>query len=345
MGFLIRPVFTDIMAEMNETTDITLTSSQAALLLRVHESSVKRWSNGGELRSEKTAGGHRRIRFSDLMAFCERQAFDADLLFFKPHEEEVARAALAAREQGDFAGVQELVLRFCDTEAPRWLVKLIRYLNEAVDLPLSRLFDAALGGALGEVGRQWQTGARTIALEHRFTQKVLDALHGLLNAHEDAAETIAPAASPDAVRKPHAIVGCAEACHHEIGSFMARLLLLRAGWTVTYLGANVPYEEIAGIQELERAQLVCIGFAPPLGSVDARRCLKVLNAMRRPSSSYHLVVGGIPSAAGTELPCESTIPVTFATTMERFAQWLDREFPSPENTPGTPLAARMEASA
>lgn len=344
------------MRQMNDLPDITLnalTSSQAALLLRVHESSVKRWSNGGGLKSEKTAGGHRRIRFSDLTEFCYNQPFHADILFFAPHEEEVAQAALAAREQGDFTGLQELVLRFCDTESPRWLVKLIRYLNEAIGLPLARLFDAAIGGALAEVGRQWQTGARTIALEHRFTQKVLDALHGLLNAYEDDAEILSasmaasrssrPGVTPEGARTPHAIVGCSESCFHEIGGFMARLLLLRAGWTVTYLGANVPYEEVAGIQELERAQLVCIGFAPPLGTVDVRRCLKVLGAMRRPASTYHLVVGGIPYAAGTEHLYESVIPVTFATTMERFAHWLTRDDASPENIQ-TALEARVEVS-
>lgn len=337
------------MAEMNENPEFTLaalTSSQAALLLRVHESSVKRWSNGGALKSEKTSGGHRRIRFSDLMEFCDTQAFEAELRFFAPHEEEVARAALAAREHGDFTGVQELVLRFCDTEPPRWLVKLIRYLNEAIDLPLPKLFDAAIGGALTEVGRQWQTGSRTIALEHRFTQKVLDALHGLLNVHEETADAAgASLSSPETARKPHAIIGCGEGCFHEIGGFMARLVLLRAGWSVTYLGANVPYEEIVGIQELERAQLVCIGFAPPLGTVEARRCLKVLNAMRPLSSSYHLVVGGIPLAAGTEHLYESTIPVTFATTMERFALWLAREFTPLDNTNRAPVGPRVETSA
>lgn len=305
---------------MHENQDLTLTTSQAALLLQVHESSVKRWSNGGGLKLEKTAGGHRRIRFEDLLTFSRAQKLDADILFFCPHEEEVARAAFEARERGDFSGVRELVLRFCDTESPRWLVHLIRYLDDVFGIPLAKIFDAGIAGALREVGRQWQSGSRTIALEHRFTQKILDALHGVLISEEERAQALVFAEGAD--RRPHALIGCAEACHHEIGGFMARVLLLRAGWTVTYLGANVPYEEIAGIQELERAQLVCIGFAPPLGAGDVRRCLKVLNALRSPqagnSRAYKLVVGGMPYMAGSEAHYESAIPLTFATTMERF---------------------------
>jgi len=305
---------------MNENEDITLTSSQAALLLQVHESSVKRWSNTGELKLGKTAGGHRRIRFDDLLEFCRVHEVKADLLFFAPHEEEVARAAFDARERGDFTGVRELILRFCDTETPRWLVNLIRYLDGVFGIPMARLFDAGVAGALGEVGRQWQSGSRTIALEHRFTQKILDALHGILNAIEEEELTRA-AEAPDAPRPPHAIVGCSEACHHEIGVFMARILLRRAGWTVTYLGANVPYEEIAGIQELERARLVCISFALPLGPGDVRRCLKVLNALRAPQHPYDLVVGGLPFAAGTEAQYETDIPLSFAVSMEAFERW------------------------
>jgi hypothetical protein len=111
---------------------------------------------------------------------------------------------------------------------------------------------------------------------------------------------------------------------------MARIMLERAGWNVTYLGANVPYEEIAGIQELERSRLVCVSFAPPLGPSDARRCLKVLSALRRPEAPYRLVIGGLPHAAGSEASYESAVPLTFADSMESFERWLAAEFPAGE---------------
>jgi excisionase family DNA binding protein len=312
------------MATMNENNEITLTTSQAALLLEVHESSVKRWSNSGDLKLEKTTGGHRRIPFDALINFARARELSSGILFFAPHEEEVARAAFDAREHDDFTGVRELVLRFCDTESPRWLVNLFGYLEGVFGIPIAKIFDDGIAGALGEVGRQWQSGSRTIALEHRFTQKILDALHGLLNAmdHEPVGLTDADLA----VKRPHAIIGCAEACHHEIGAFMARVLLLRAGWSVTYLGANVPFEEIAGIQELERAQMVCLSFSLPLGASDVRRCLKVLNALRQPLSPYQLTMGGLPFLAGTETQYETMIPLTFATSMQGFEKWVGSTF-------------------
>ncbi len=306
---------------MNEKDFKLLTSSQAALLLGVHESSVKRWSNAGDLPTEKTGGGHRRIRLEALLDFARARGVGAELLAFTPHEEEVALAALDALERDDFEGVRELVLRFCDTQPPAWLSRLLAYLEETCGIAMARMFDAGVAAALAEVGRQWQTGARTIALEHRFTQKILDALHGVLIRHAGAR----PPGAEDA--RPRAALACAEGCHHEIGGLMARVILERAGWNVTYLGANVPYEEIAGIQELERSRLLCISFAPPLGPSDARRCLKVLNALRRPEAPYDLVIGGLPGAAGAEASYESAVPLTFVESLEVFEGWLRANFP------------------
>jgi excisionase family DNA binding protein len=324
------------MGIMTETDSVFLTTSQAALLLQVHESSVKRWSNTGDLKLEKTTGGHRRIRFDALLDFARAKAPGSDLLFFAPHEEEVARAALDARDRGNFAGVQELVLRFCDTEAPRWLAHLMRYFEGPCGIPMARLFDHGIAGALAEVGKQWQSGSRTIALEHRFTQKILDALHAVLVRLEDAeaiaaevdlvtrasdSGSVLAAVAAEPGRRQHAVVGCSEGCHHEIGALMARILLQRAGWSVTYLGANVPFEEIAGIQELERAQLLCVSFVSPLGAGDVRRCLKVLNALRQPAAPYRLVVGGLTGLYGTEDSYETQIPLKFVDSMKGFEEW------------------------
>ncbi len=307
---------------MNETAEKVLTTSQAALLLRVHESSVKRWSNLGELELEKTAGGHRRIQFDTLIDFARKKEIASELLAFSPHEEEVAWAGFSAREKNDFEPLCEIILRFCDTESPRWLSRLFRYLEDAFGLPTARIFDMGVAGALREVGRQWETGSRTIALEHRFTQKILDALHGILTGLEESR-------AYGSIPGRHAVIGCAEGCHHEIGGLMTRILLEQDGWTVTYLGANVPFEELAGIQELERAQLMCVPFVAPLGISDVRRCLKVIGALYQPAAPYRLVIGGVQGTVGTEEMYGTPMPLKFVDSMEAFSRWARAAFPEP----------------
>jgi hypothetical protein len=137
-------------------------------------------------------------------------------------------------------------------------------------------------------------------MEHRFTQKVLDALHGLLAARRVRAE---PSGILADGAGPQALVGCAETCQHEIGAMFCRVALELDGWRVAYLGANVPFEEYATVREHLGAGLVCISFVPPVGNADARRCLKILSGAYRADSPYALALGGgalDPAALETE---------------------------------------------
>ncbi len=308
---------------MNSVPPDLLTTSQAALLLQVHESSVKRWSNQGELPSQKTSGGHRRIPLATLFDFARQKKIAADLLSLAPHEEEIALAGLAAREQNRFEALREVLLKYCDVQPSRDLTRLMAFVEEVMEIPLARLFDDAIGGALSEVGRQWQTGSRTIALEHRFTQKMIDGLHARFAAFE---QKVPPHFSDRERPSLKAIVGCAEGCYHEIGGLMSRMILRRMGYEVTYLGANVPFEEVAGIQDLEQAHLVCLSFIPPLNSSDLRRALKVMGALYNPLRPYALVLGGAATEFGWQEPMPGPfLTIKSVTSMGGFELWLQTQ--------------------
>jgi excisionase family DNA binding protein len=259
-----------------------LTSTQAAVLLEVHESSVKRWTNESVLRPIKTKGGHRRIPLAGLIEFARAERADASLLGLSPFEEEMAKAALAARERNDFLPLAALVIRFCDTQPPGYLIRAFRYLESACGVPLVRSFDLGVAEAMHRVGSEWKEGDRSVAREHRFTQKVLDALYGLRRADLDMTVSSAPMA----------IVACAETSYHEIGAMFVRLALEDAGWQVCYLGSNVPYAELGRIQAELGARLVAVSFVPPCGNPDARRCLAELAGQYRKDRPYALALGG-----------------------------------------------------
>lgn len=264
-------------------TDFSLlTSSQAAQLLEVHESSVKRWTNEGTLRPSKTPGGHRRISLPALLDFARAQRAEAALLGFAPYEEDMGRAALAARERNDFHPLAALIVKMVDAHPPGYLVRALRYLESACGVPLARSFDLGVGEALRRVGGQWEESLRTIAHEHRFTQKIMDALYALRGS---AADEPRPGA-------PLALVGCADSCYHEIGAMFARIALEAAGWQVIYLGGNVPFGEFAGLQGETGARLCAISFVPPTGSADAVRGIADMARAYRPGKPYWLALGG-----------------------------------------------------
>ncbi len=259
-----------------------LTSSQAAQLLEVHESSVKRWTNEGVLKPIRTPGGHRRISMASLLEYARRERPDAALLGFAPFEMEMGRSALAARERNDFDPLASLIVKLIDQQPPGYVVRALRFLERAFEVPLARSLDLGVGEALRRVGGQWEEGLRTIAHEHRFTQKIMDALHALRDREADEPRPGAPVA----------LVGCADDCFHEIGAMFARLALETAGWRVVYLGGNVPFGEYAGLQIETGARLLCISFVPPAGNADALRGLTILGSRYRAEKPYWLAFGG-----------------------------------------------------
>ncbi len=295
-----------------------LTSSQAARLLNVHESSIKRWSGEGLLEFDKTKGGHRRILLNSLLEFAHRKEMQASLLDFGPYQHEVGLAALACRERNDFGPFANLALRLCREGPSQYLALFFQYLRVEMEISLARIFDSGIGLALREVGDEWESGRLSVAHEHRYSQRFFDAMHFLRLS------------LPPPSTKPSgkALVGCAEGCQHEFGALFCRMILEEMGWEVFYLGQNVPFEEYATLQEEQKADLICISFVPPLSSHDARRCTKILSALYKAQAPYSLCLGG-HGLQGAVLEDE-TFPfhrLKLAGSVQGFRQWVISSFP------------------
>jgi len=54
-------------------------TAQVADMLNVHQSTVNRWINTGELRAFTTPGGHRRITRADLIAFLRNNGLEENI--------------------------------------------------------------------------------------------------------------------------------------------------------------------------------------------------------------------------------------------------------------------------
>jgi excisionase family DNA binding protein len=47
----------------------SLTTKEVARLCRVSDATVKRWEEAGQIKSERTSGGHRRFRAEEIAKF------------------------------------------------------------------------------------------------------------------------------------------------------------------------------------------------------------------------------------------------------------------------------------
>ena len=312
-----RSAFRPALQELHDSA-VSVSTRQAAELLGVHESSVKRWCNAGTLVCWLTPGGHRRIRIAALVAFARAQDVALPLAGFGAYAEHVWAGMEQARDADDFDGLVALVYAWTEVGWSDLPARLIDYLA-AEGFALADLFDRLVGPVMHRIGTNYFEGRLTIGDEHRMTQAMRDALIRL-PAGTGSGTSNGPA-------PPVAIVGCARSEVHELGALMVRRLLERAGWRVVYLGLNVPTEEFATQQLKFGAALVCIAMMPPMGRAEAQTMVHLLDRMYDPAQPYRLVFGGpaVAEIGNLDLAGVRLAAVERFGRMQPFAAWVAAE--------------------
>ena len=267
--------------------EATLTSSETADLLAVHASTVKRWCNDGELPSEKTSGGHRRIHLDDAMTFARERGIPTVLTPFDPYERHVWAALQEIHQQGSFRRLHSLAMGWIHRGQMRRLVDLFDVVARDPSIPLCQFCDQGIRGLMGLVGAAWAEGRLRVGEEHMVSQVMAEVLFKL---RADQREELWKERGP--AQGPVALVGTVEGNQHHLGSLCVRILLERLGWDVYYLGPDVPLEDFAVIQRGREASLVCISLPPLAQPGDVARAVEVLGEFYDPSRPYALALGG-----------------------------------------------------
>ncbi len=210
-----------------------LSTSEAARLIGVTASTMKRWADEGILSCERTAGGHRRFRRAVLEAF-------------KRGDE-----PSAAQQQRPRFEREETVSPF----EQRWLEALVEGSHHHV---VSRLFALRqdcgswsgvadeLGPVLTALGAAWENGVITIAEEHLASECLSRAL----------AQVGLSLPMGHAPRR--ALLATADGERHELGLRLAELVLRSRQWRSVWIGANTPTDVLARHVETSSLDLVVI---------------------------------------------------------------------------------------
>ena len=216
-----------------------LTTKEVARLLHVSEATVKRWADGGTLRSEKTVGGHRRFSIHAIASLRRERSIGRDSkLAGRGHASKKA----PTRPLLSPANFLDLILRGDDLEAGAALIDA--YLDHHA---LATLFDTTITRAMHEVGELWFKGTITVAEEHLATRVVLGALQKLRG--------IIVRGEPTGLK---AICCGIEGDLHELPVHLAETIIESEGWEVTSLGPNTPLFALRDMVSKKRPQLVCV---------------------------------------------------------------------------------------
>jgi excisionase family DNA binding protein len=185
--------------------DDLFSSRQAARILGVGISTIKRWADDGVIACVRTAGGHRRFRKAEIDRALRRQR--------------------GQQENGEASVASWIDLLVSDTPQSRIVAELLKEHSQR-----GAWFRVAdyLARVIRALGRRWENGSLSVAEEHVATERLSRALSWV-------SQTLVVADDG-----PVCILLTAEGDEHTLGLSLAELAAREAGWKVTWVGRSTP---------------------------------------------------------------------------------------------------------
>jgi methanogenic corrinoid protein MtbC1 len=185
---------------------------------------------------------------------------------------------------------------------------LERIFNKAgVALSLPELLDQMIFPVMDRVGDLWRNGKMRIAEEHLVSGVIRNLLGGFLRFAD----------AQDAA--PMILVATPAGQLHEIGALMAAATAVSEGWKATYLGPNLPAQEIAMAAERTHAAAVALSIVYP--PADPRIPVE-MEKLRKYLRECPLIAGG-RAAAGYRAALDAA-QVLYVPGLPEFRNQLER---------------------
>lgn len=200
-----------------------LSPKQVARAIGVSESSLKRWCDQGLIRTERTAGGHRRMPIDSVLEFLREQGHhlvEPELLGLPAAAGRTEWTLERARRQ-----LQDALVAG-DEPVCRQIVFDLFLARHSI----SSICDQVIAEAFHEIGCQWDCGSVEVYQERRSCEISLRILHELRMALPQLPENA-----------PRALGGTLDGDLYTLGVTMAELVLRDTGWNATSLGNSLPF--------------------------------------------------------------------------------------------------------
>lgn len=244
---------------MAETEIKYFNSIGAAKILGVNVSTIKRWTESGELSCVRTPGGHRKFlpqHLSDFMETHRRKKSRVPLLSL----EEPGDVELTARIfAGDWAYLQEFLLQQAMGGAIERLLFLLSGMV-SVPRPLHEIYEYLVTPVMHRLGVLWEAEEISVVEEHLASQTIrlaLDRLQGLIAI-------------------PREKIGTALCMNlsnelHDIPLQMVGHILEKRGYRVLFSGQMTPFLGLAEILKKVKVDRIYISSTIIPDAVTARQ--------------------------------------------------------------------------
>lgn len=214
-----------------------LSPKQVARAIGVSESSLKRWCDRGLIKSERTAGGHRRLHLNAVVAYiresgCELQS--PELLGLPATIGRTEWTVQRAKDQ-----LRDALLTGSE-EVSRQVILDIFIAGQ----PVSVICDQIIAVAFHEIGGLWECGEVEVFEERRACEISVRLIHDLRRVVD----------TPDA-DSPTAYGATIDGDPYTLAVGMAELVLRDCGWRSTSLGHMLPFDTLRLAIERDKPRL------------------------------------------------------------------------------------------
>lgn len=267
-----------------------LTTQQAAEMVGLSVSTVKRLVETGAIPAVKTPGGHRRITESAVLEYAKAKGLA--LVELTASSTTDRPLVLETVTSGHLKAVSESVdyWRTClktallqsHVEEARHAVRTVY----AMDSNATTLADELISPVMSRIGHAWQDGRIEIFQEHHACHLLADILFELVRQARSRNKRTNSFGSA-----PLAIGATPEGDHYTLTGMLCELTLLERGWDVRNLGCHLPLIELTqAVTELQ-PRLVWLGVNHLQNEssflVDVRRLVETCRALKT-----SIVLGG-----------------------------------------------------
>ncbi len=219
-----------------------LSPVQVAEILRVHQSTVKRWVDDGTIPASKTPGGHRKIALADLLRLVRERKLPSVSVDLSVVERYSSGLDLAAQPLDTLrSNLRDAMSANYPTRVHQLLLRCFQ-----AGMTIEQMGDDLIQPVMEEIGKAWVSGQTDVAQEHLGTSYLHAALIDLRNR-------LLPI---DGIPRPVALGACPEGDFYSLGNLLVELLLLQNGWQVINIGPNTPAASLAHMMERQQAKLV-----------------------------------------------------------------------------------------
>jgi methanogenic corrinoid protein MtbC1 len=220
----------------------TISSRKAADILKVNESTIKRWADSGYLKCFKSPGGHRKFKIEDIRDLATDYNLDTEII--SPlNVDTKLKVYISQRNTVKLNDLFAKLILAGDLKRSYSLIYTL-FMN---NFSLAEIFDKIMSTTMADIGNKWSNKTLGVEKEHIASNTAIALLHQFeKNIQTD--------------NQNGKIIICAglEDELHEIGLLCVKICLEHSGCKVIYPGINLPLKSLKTLLKENKPDVLCI---------------------------------------------------------------------------------------